>query len=333
MNLDVIARLKKPILVWLAIATAIFVAIHQIAIALGNGDVWHGYGLGWLTPARTTDIMVFWSLCLLLAASYLWREAHAGRDKWVAMEKALSELEVSYAKLKELEGWRDDLSHFVVHDIKHAVAGIDGSLQLLKKELGPQLSPETSRFLTCAREFAEDMLVLVSTLLDIARLESAGMPLNKILCDARTLMADAANRVKSVADLKNLKVELESAPITVICDRELIVRVIMNLLANAVRFAPEGTSVAVKVESEEHELKISVTDAGPGILPELQAHIFDKYPQSGSRDSRGASGLGLTFCRLAVEAHGGAIGVQSPVKPDDVKHPGSCFWIKIPRRT
>lgn len=327
-----LSQLKKPLLVWMAIITAILVAVHRLVMMLGNGESWDAHGFGWLTSEWTTDVMVFWSLCLLLAASYVWREAHAGRDKWMAMEKALSELEVSYAKLKELEGWRDDLSHFVVHDIKHAIAGIDGSLQLLKRELGPTLSPETGRFLTCAREFAEDMLVLVSTLLDIARLESAGMPLKKSPCDVRSLMADAVNRVKSVADLKHLQMTIQSAPVTLIADRELIVRVIMNLVANAVRFAPEGSAVVVNLVSDDQEVKIAVTDEGPGIAPELQSKVFEKFTQGGGRPNGGVAGLGLTFCRLAVEAHGGVIGVDSPVKADDVKQPGSRFWFRLPRR-
>ena len=324
------ARVRKPILVWLAIITAILVAIQRIAMMPGHGEAWEIYGLGWLTSDRTTDIMVLWALCMLLGASYLWREAYAGRDKWVAMERALSELEVSYAKLKELEGWRDDLSHFVVHDIKHAVAGIDGSLQLLKRELGPKLSPETGRFLTCAREFAEDMLVMVTTLLDIARLEAAGMPLKKSLCDVGALMADAVGRVKSVADLKDVQIKVESAPVTLLCDSELILRVIMNLVANAIRFAPGGSSVLVVLGSDEQEVRIAVTDEGPGIAPELQVRVFDKFTRGGSGSGGGMAGLGLTFCRLAVEAHGGAIGVESPVVPGAAGHPGSRFWFRLP---
>jgi signal transduction histidine kinase len=176
------------------------------------------------------------------------------------------------------------------------------------------------------------MLVLVSTLLDIARLESAGMPLKKSLCDLRSLMADAVNRVKSVADLKRLQIKIQSAPVTLIADRELIVRVIMNLVANAVRFAPEGTSVIVNLVSDDQEVKIEVVDEGPGIAEELQAKVFDKFTQGGGRANGGVAGLGLTFCRLAVEAHGGVIGVDSPVKPEDAKQPGSRFWFRLPRR-
>lgn len=325
------SQAKKPILVWMAIATAILVAIHRIIIMLGGEEMAAIAGSGWFTPERTTNILVFWSLFLLLGAAYLWREANAIRGKWDAMERALADLELSYGKLKELEGWRDDLNHFVVHDIKHAVAGIDGSLQLLKRELGPALPAETGKFLTCAREFTEDLMTLVSTLLDIARLESAGMPLKKNFCDMGAIIPDAVNRMKTVADLKRLQVTVNVAPVTVFCDRELIGRVVVNLLANAIRFAPEGSPVLVSLMADEREVRFTVADQGPGVAPEMQARVFEKFAQGGVRAGGGVAGLGLTFCRLAVEAHGGCIGVESPVDPADQAHPGSRFWFTLPR--
>ncbi len=285
----------------------------------------------WLTQARLTDILVLWSLCLLLGAAYLWREANAIDGKWKAMERALAELEVSYGKLKELEGWRDDLSQFVVHDIKHAVAGIDGSLQLLKRQLGPVVPPETARFLSCACDFTEDLLRLVSTLLDVARLESAGLPLSRSPCDMGVVLPEAVRRMKTMADTKVLTMNVEAPSVTLSCDRELIGRVVVNLIANAIRFAPEGSAVQVRLSVEEREVRVAVTDGGPGVDPALQARVFDKFAQGGARDNGGVAGLGLTFCRLAVEAHGGRIGVESPVEGGGNDRPGSRFWFTLPR--
>lgn len=325
------ARMKKPILVWMAIVTAILVAIHQILGILGFGGMWGAIPrIGWLSEERMTDVLVFWALCLLLGAAHLWNEAMAGRGKWKDMERALADLETSYAKLKELEGWRDDLSHFVVHDIKHAVAGIDGSLQLLKRQLGPSIPPETGQFLTCAREFTEDLLVLVSTLLDVARLESAGMPLRKSVCDAGILVRESVKRAQSLSTLNRLRIEMETQPVSLVCDKELVERVVVNLLSNAVRFAPSDSVVLVKADVDGGFVRIAVTDRGPGVPPEFQAKVFEKFLQGGSRALGGVAGLGLTFCRLAVEAHGGKIGVESPVDASDGDHPGSRFWFTLP---
>lgn len=325
------SQARKPVLVWMAIATAILVAIQRLAVMLVGEEVWPSPGGHWLTQARLTDILVFWSLFLLLGAAYLWREANTIHGHWKAMERALAELEVSYRKLKELEGWRDDLSQFVVHDIKHAVAGIDGSLQLLKRQLGPAVSPETARFLSCACGFTEDLLRLVSTLLDVARLESAGLPLNRSQCDMGTVLAEAVSRMKTMADAKRLTIHVEVPAATLSCDRDLIGRVMLNLLANAIRFAPEGSAVQVRLSVEEREIRVAVTDSGRGVDLALQGRIFDKFAQGVLSDHGGMAGLGLTFCRLAVEAHGGCIGVESPVEGGGTGYPGSRFWFSLPR--
>jgi signal transduction histidine kinase len=98
-----------------------------------------------------------------------------------------------------------------------------------------------------------------------------------------------------------------------------------NLLANAFKHSPDGAGVEVAVDGSADHVRVAITDCGPGIPAEDQARIFDKFAQLESRSRRSGFGIGLAFCRLAVEAHGGRIGVMSEVDR------GSTFWFVVPR--
>jgi signal transduction histidine kinase len=116
-------------------------------------------------------------------------------------------------------------------------------------------------------------------------------------------------------------------PVPARCDRKLVLRVIANLVDNAVKFSPPEGTVSVLATTTERGATVKVFDAGPGIPPEARSMIFDKFGQvRGVQQSSRSSGLGLTFCKLAVEAHGGVIGVESDGRT------GSEFWFSIPPR-
>jgi signal transduction histidine kinase len=114
----------------------------------------------------------------------------------------------------------------------------------------------------------------------------------------------------------------------VVCDGELIQRVLVNLLGNATKFMSAGGEIRISIAPKEGDWMISVTDTGPGIPPQYHEKIFDKFGQVDTESGRKkySTGLGLTFCKLAVEAHGGRIGVESCVGK------GSTFWFILPVR-
>lgn len=247
-----------------------------------------------------------------------------------AKGKAMAELEASYRKLVELEGWRDNLSHLVVHDIKHAVGGIDGSLQLLRRQLGPDIGAEAGRFLACAHDFTDDLANMASLLLDIARLEAARMPIRKVACEMGEIIEDVVKRASGLARLKNVEIETRISPAVVVCDKDMIARVVFNLLSNALQFAPEQTVVTVDCRPDDGVAVVGISDRGPGVPTHLQPRIFEKFNQVNAGGGNGGAGLGLTFCRLAVEAHGGSIGIQSPLNTASNGRPGSRFWFRVP---
>ena len=118
----------------------------------------------------------------------------------------------------------------------------------------------------------------------------------------------------------------QSPPVMVDCDADLITRVIANLVGNAIKFTPEGSKVAISMERNGDGAKLCVADTGSGIPREYHEKIFEKFGQVEARQQRKmySTGLGLTFCKLAVDAHGGKIGVESEVDR------GSTFWFTLP---
>jgi signal transduction histidine kinase len=143
-------------------------------------------------------------------------------------------------------------------------------------------------------------------------------------CDVGDAISDAIDAIRSLADEKN--VLCRTVHVRAAVDRDVIARVIQNLVTNAVKLTPPGGDVRVSLQTKDEALRVEVTDHGPGIAAEHHPKIFEKFGQldTNVRQSIPSSGLGLYFCKLAVEAHGGRIGVDSEIGK------GSTFWFELP---
>ena len=173
------------------------------------------------------------------------------------------------------------------------------------------LPEEDFEFLGRALECSRELMEMVNSLLDVSRLENGQMPL---CCAGHDLVKLAGAAVESLGSLTcNGRVEIEAAgPVLAFCDAQLVQRVMANLIGNAVKFSPRDRPVRVAVACHEERALVTVADEGPGIPPEFHERIFEKFGQVDpcARKMR-SSGLGLAFCKLALEAHGGQIGVRS----------------------
>jgi signal transduction histidine kinase len=239
----------------------------------------------------------------------------------VADFSALGRLLVLHDVTEErlLERMRDDLVHTMVHDLRSPLATISISLEALKMRGTDGLSPKQLRMLENALNNTRSMSGLVNNILDVNRLESGHMPLECAPVSLADLVADTLRTQSLLAAEKGLCLESDVLSLLppVWADARLIERVLQNLVDNAVKFTPPGGSIKVTVEqaagdqqvAESQHVWISVADTGPGILPELQSRLFRKFVV-GQLKGRG-SGIGLAFCKLAVEAHGGRIWVES----------------------
>ena len=229
-------------------------------------------------------------------------------------------------KVMALEKLRDDLTHMIVHDLRTPLTSIIGSLQtVVDADFDSSLVRE---FVPMSLQSAETLLEMVNTLLDISKLEQGQMKLEREPVRLTEVARDAMEQVMELARERGheLRATLDPDCPLVSADRELLRRVLVNLLGNAIKFTPDGGRIEVTSRCEGGEMRVCVTDNGPGIPPEYRERIFEKFGQVETRktDRRHSTGLGLTFCRMVAEAHGGRIWVDSEVGK------GSSFCLCLP---
>jgi signal transduction histidine kinase len=248
------------------------------------------------------------------------------RQLQVELEQRNRQVQASYDQLRELETLRDNLTSMVVHDMRSPLMGIMGYLEILEMDAGPKLNPTELAVLSEAREVAQVLAGMVNSLLDVSRLEQGQMPLHLAPADLDALIAAGLGSLGALPQQVSLRHLQHSPALRVTCDADLVTRVVANLVGNAIKFTPEGGQVTVAAESCEQGVKIRVVDTGGGIPREYHQRIFEKFGQVEARQQRTmySTGLGLTFCKLAVEAQGGRIGVESEVGK------GSTFWFTLP---
>jgi len=214
---------------------------------------------------------------------------------------------------RALERLREDMTHTMVHDLRNPLGGVSASLALLIGGAVGEIAPDQRRMLEIAKHSAQQMMGLVNAILDVNRLESGRMPLEHRALNVIDLVAEALGPQAAVAGEKNIRLTSD-IPATLPpawADAGLIQRVLQNLIGNAIKFTQSGGAVSVTARVEDKPRRsviLSVSDTGPGIPLEIQSRLFQKFV-TGMQEERG-SGLGLAFCKLAVEAHGGRIWVE-----------------------
>ncbi len=250
-----------------------------------------------------------------------------------AKSAALEQLARNYACLKELEDLRDNLTRMIVHDLKSPLSTIHGYLGVLRGAAVPRLDAAEAGYLTEAARLAGRMQEMIASLLDIGRLENREMPLQPVVSDLGVLAREADKVARPESSALKVDVEVIGGPVTAECDPDIIRRVLVNLLDNAIKFSPEDGTVRVRVEREGERARVSVDDEGSGIPTEYHARIFERFGQVDAR--KYSTGLGLTFCKLAVEAHGGSIGVESPSRrraSAEGAGKGTTLWFVLPAK-
>ncbi|MBW1714159.1 MAG: two-component system sensor histidine kinase KdbD, partial [Deltaproteobacteria bacterium] len=227
-----------------------------------------------------------------------------------ALTRERRRLRAANQELKRLEKLKQDLTTMVIHDLKGPLAEVVANLHLMKEE---NLSPSGAEALESAHLGAEDLSRLIANLLDIGRLEEGRLQIQAQPLSIREETSWVLGRMKTLLDLKRLKVVMSIEPDLplVKADVNLLRRIIQNLVTNAVDHTPEESSLRFGARLEEGMMTVSLADQGPGVPPEHREAIFEMFSQlPGRKMPRTSTGLGLTFCRLAVEAHGGRIWVQ-----------------------
>jgi signal transduction histidine kinase len=236
------------------------------------------------------------------------------------------ELEASYEKLRESERLRDSLVHMIVHDLRSPLSAITGYLELFAEEAKARMGAETQVDLASAMRAARNMARMINGILDVSKMEARMMKLDVAECDLVQVVAQSLDDFESLIGARQIAFEHPQSPVLVRADQGIVSRIVQNLLANALRLTPAGGKISVGIAVEPEHVRVFVVDNGPGIPADFHHKIFDKYAQVDAPTSSRhlTSGLGLAFCKLAVEAHGGRIGVDS--EPGS----GSTFWFTLP---
>ena len=222
--------------------------------------------------------------------------------------------------------WRTDLTNLIIHDLKSPLSVISISLSLVLSGRLEDVAEAQRLPLERAARGSHEMAEMIDNLLDVERFEAGLLRLTLTSGALATFLIQTVESVLGVAQAYDLKVETsipDNLPVLQI-DQALIRRVLQNLLANAIKFTAQGGKIRIEATSSGETVCISVEDTGPGIPPGQRARIFDKFTQ-GEGTVRHGAGLGLTFCKLAVEAHGGHIWME-----DGTGGIGSRFTFNLP---
>jgi two-component system sensor histidine kinase/response regulator len=235
------------------------------------------------------------------------------------------DLQNRFEELQQLQQLRDGLVHMIVHDLRSPLNSVMGYIDLLRSETHAS-AEDRAKFIEEAYGGASDMAEVISSLLDVNRLEANEMPVDRQPVDLCEVAGEALRSLGGLAIGRQLSQVTPEGPVQSNCDPALIRRVIGNMLGNALKFTPQSGSITVTVKRIDGRPALEVADTGPGIPADFLGKVFDKFSQAEAGRSRKkySSGLGLAFCKLAVVAHGGTIGVTSEVGV------GTRFWFQLP---
>lgn len=216
-------------------------------------------------------------------------------------------------KMHSLELLKQNLSLAAIHDLKSPLTAMVASLQLIDD---PDMDSEMrGKLLAVAAEGSRDMQKLIQVLLDTERMEISELVLKRQSLDAGQLIQEAVSRFLPVSKDTGIELNLPAAAGLpgMYADRDLVFRVFENLVLNAFKYSRRGGKIDISARFEGGVFYFSVSDTGQGIAPEHIEKVFGKYfrVEGQETQSRKGSGIGLYFCRLAVEAHGGKISIDS----------------------
>lgn len=227
----------------------------------------------------------------------------------------------------ELEQLRDATTGMLVHDLRTPLTGLILGLDMLNIYAHRAKTEDFIELLGKSKSSANRLLNLINTILDTRKMQAGHFDLERSPCNIMAMVEEALQTVMRQIENSQQHVELDlmAEAALVLIDRTIIERVLENLLSNAAKFTPPGGHICIASRLvDPNWLEVSVSDSGPGVAPEQRSMIFELYGQVSGTQPRQGTGIGLTFCKLAIEAHGGSISVR------DAPERGSTFWFTIP---
>jgi signal transduction histidine kinase len=248
------------------------------------------------------------------------------RVKETLLAETLKQVEESRKKIVELEKLRDDLNHMIVHDLKNPLTGIVSSVEMFLTGMLGTITAEQKKYLETVQLSARKLTNLISDLLDLAKLEAARLEAKKVDLKAEDIQNNLSWIEASAAkEGKKIDWGIEKG-LTIKADEKLLIRILENLLSNALKHTEKGGRITLNIRKAPDRILFEVSDNGEGIPREYLDKIFEKFFKVEHQKLKSGidTGLGLAFSKMAVEAQGGRIGVESEVGK------GSRFYFHLP---
>ena len=251
------------------------------------------------------------------------------RSRGQDLEEASRQLADQNEQLRELDRMKDELVALVSHELRTPLTSIIGYLEMVVDDGLETLTPSQQMYLATVGRNVERLTTLVNDLLFLVKVDSGGLQLDLAEADINQLLVEAAEAARPAADRKQIEFNLETDQLApIVCDRARIAQLVDNLVANAIKFTPEGGQVELRAAHLDNAIDISVKDTGIGIpaeeLPRLFGRFFRASNAAGS--SIPGTGLGLAISQAIAEAHNSVITVQSTVAH------GTTFRLQLPAR-
>ncbi len=243
------------------------------------------------------------------------------KEKNKALEIEKDKTEVAYKQLKKLEGFKDEFTSMLAHDLKNPLVTI----------LGYSSENSSDIDLQSINKSGKKMLNLIENMLEVQKFESTEVKFRISSYNLRNIAIEAINQVELLVLEKRIQIINDiRAEYTVNIDKEVVERVFVNLLSNAIKFSTTDSKIKITgnvKDQNQNEVVICIQDYGTGISEDQLPYVFAKFSQAEARDSgvTRSTGLGLTFCKMAIEGHGGKIWVDSEISE------GSSFFFTLPK--
>ena len=229
--------------------------------------------------------------------------------------------------LHESARQKQEFVDMISHDLRTPLSSVKTSLAVLNTGAWGELNEKGKHKIVVAEDNIRRSIELINNLLDIEKMESGKVEIVLRTHDLAPILDMCVESVSQLAEQKNINITVADTMAKVQADDSKLSQVVINLLGNALKFSPSGTEVLITVLNKNPFVEVRIKDNGPGIPQEFQKRIFNRFEQLPGDDPSKSlgSGLGLSICRLIIEAHGGEIGVESQ---DGV---GSTFWFTVPK--
>lgn len=226
--------------------------------------------------------------------------------------------------------YKMNLASMVSHDLRTPLTTMYSVLSSINKEAYGQLSEDGAQAVNWALLSSDYMQTVLGNVLDAEKIDATEITIEPVETTTGKVVKSAMQLCKLYADELEVKLSSELNNDTFYADESRIVRILVNLISNAIKFSPEGETVTIEAGLDGLDVVFRVKDRGPGIAEDLREKIFDRFQLGSAANKKAGFGIGLSISRTFAELHGGSIKVESCTDPDKVE--GSTFVLTIPYR-